>query len=155
MAWFRQVKGHYLSQCWPRALLPYRVIRPQWINIQSSYRKARTGPTHFVAVLGIVGFAHILQGSFTGAMCETNAKNMFRSAWADKDNISTAVEIPKLSHEYHKRHRLNGSPRAKPSIGMRKRILSLQISFRSVSSPPEGAETVLSARKAPEKNPHY
>ena len=31
MAWCRQA-SHYLSQCWPRSLSPYGVIRPQWVN---------------------------------------------------------------------------------------------------------------------------
>ena len=29
MAWCRQATRHYLSQCWPRSLLPYGVTRPQ------------------------------------------------------------------------------------------------------------------------------
>ena len=33
MAWCRQATSHYLSQCWPRSLLPYEVTRPQWINV--------------------------------------------------------------------------------------------------------------------------
>ena len=32
MAWCCQATSHYLSQCWPRSLLPYGVTRPQWIN---------------------------------------------------------------------------------------------------------------------------
>ena len=32
MAWCRQATSHYLSQCWPRSLSPYGVIRPQWVN---------------------------------------------------------------------------------------------------------------------------
>ena len=32
MAWCRQATSHYLSQCWPRSLSPYEVIRPQWVN---------------------------------------------------------------------------------------------------------------------------
>ena len=32
MAWCRQAASHYLSQCWPRPLTPYGVIRPQWVN---------------------------------------------------------------------------------------------------------------------------
>ena len=23
---------HYLNQCWPRSVLPYRITRPQWLN---------------------------------------------------------------------------------------------------------------------------
>ena len=29
MAWCHQATSHYLSQCWPRSLLPYDVTRPQ------------------------------------------------------------------------------------------------------------------------------
>ena len=32
MAWCRQARSHYLSQCWPRSLSPYGVTRPQWVN---------------------------------------------------------------------------------------------------------------------------
>ena len=32
MAWCRQATSHYLSQSWPRSLLPYGVTRPQWVN---------------------------------------------------------------------------------------------------------------------------
>ena len=32
MAWCRQATSHYLSQCWPRSLSPYGVIRPQWVK---------------------------------------------------------------------------------------------------------------------------
>ena len=32
MAGCRQATSHYLSQCWPRFLSPYGVIRPQWVK---------------------------------------------------------------------------------------------------------------------------
>ena len=32
MAWCRQATSHYLSQSWPRSLLPYGVARPQCVN---------------------------------------------------------------------------------------------------------------------------
>ena len=32
MAWCRQAASHYLSQCWPRSMLPYDVTRPQWVD---------------------------------------------------------------------------------------------------------------------------
>ena len=35
MAWCRQATSHYLSQCWPRSVLPNGVTRPQWDNIRS------------------------------------------------------------------------------------------------------------------------
>ena len=32
LAWCRQATSHYLSQCWPRSMLPYGITRPQWVN---------------------------------------------------------------------------------------------------------------------------
>ena len=32
MTWCRQATSHYLSQCWPRSMSPYSVIRPKWVN---------------------------------------------------------------------------------------------------------------------------
>ena len=32
MAWCHQATSLYLSQCWPRSMSPYGVIRPQWVN---------------------------------------------------------------------------------------------------------------------------
>ena len=36
MAWCHQATSHYLSQCWPRSLMPYDVTRPQWVNCSIS-----------------------------------------------------------------------------------------------------------------------
>ena len=33
MAWCHQATRHYLSQCWPRSMSPYGVIRPWWVNM--------------------------------------------------------------------------------------------------------------------------
>ena len=33
MAWCRQATSHCLSQCWPRSLSPYGVIRPKWVKL--------------------------------------------------------------------------------------------------------------------------
>ena len=33
MAWCHQATSHYLSQCWPRSMLPYVVTRSQWVNV--------------------------------------------------------------------------------------------------------------------------
>ena len=32
MAWCRQTTSHYLNHCWPISLLPYGVLRPQWVK---------------------------------------------------------------------------------------------------------------------------
>ena len=33
MAWCRQATSHYLSQCWPRSMLPNGVTKPQWVKM--------------------------------------------------------------------------------------------------------------------------
>ena len=33
MAWCHQATSHYLTQCWPRSMLPYGINRPQWVNV--------------------------------------------------------------------------------------------------------------------------
>ena len=39
MAWCHQATSHYLSQCWPKFMLPCGVTRPWWVN-SSSLRDA-------------------------------------------------------------------------------------------------------------------
>ena len=34
-AWCRQAKSHYLSQCWPRSILPHGTTRLQWVNLST------------------------------------------------------------------------------------------------------------------------
>ena len=43
MAWRGQATSHYLSQCWPRSLSPYGVIRPQWVNLLYSIFNSSVG----------------------------------------------------------------------------------------------------------------
>ena len=33
MTWHCQATSHYLKKCWPRSMLPYDIIRPQWVKI--------------------------------------------------------------------------------------------------------------------------
>ena len=33
MAWCHQATSHYLSQCWPRSILPNGITRPQWVKM--------------------------------------------------------------------------------------------------------------------------
>ena len=35
MSWCRQTTSHYLSQCWPRSMLPYGITRPPWVKSDS------------------------------------------------------------------------------------------------------------------------
>ena len=37
MAWCHQATSHYLSQCLPRSVLSYGLIRLQWVNINNMY----------------------------------------------------------------------------------------------------------------------
>ena len=32
MAWCHQAPSHYLSQCWPKSLMPCGITGPQWVN---------------------------------------------------------------------------------------------------------------------------
>ena len=32
MAWCRKATSHYLSQCWPKAMSPYGITGPRWVN---------------------------------------------------------------------------------------------------------------------------
>ena len=59
MAWCRQATSHYLSQCWPRSMLPNGVTRPQWVNkmviknagpVYTDPNLAMTMPTHVTIV---------------------------------------------------------------------------------------------------------
>ena len=54
MAWCRQATSHYLSQCWPRSVSPYGIIRAQWVNGKKNYvhRKHNSCPdANFVSTL--------------------------------------------------------------------------------------------------------
>ena len=44
MAWCHQATSHYLSQCWPRSLSPYGVIRPQWVKYKDIILPAQESP---------------------------------------------------------------------------------------------------------------
>ena len=56
MAWCHQATSHYLSQCWPRSLLPYGITRPQWVNLLigphcTALQWQRNGSTLLVEVM--------------------------------------------------------------------------------------------------------
>ena len=36
MAWCHQATSHYLDQCCPRSLMPYRIISPWWVHLEKS-----------------------------------------------------------------------------------------------------------------------
>ena len=43
LAWYRQATSHYLSQLWLSSLLPYGVVRPQWVK-DTSYKLGNFNP---------------------------------------------------------------------------------------------------------------
>ena len=47
IAWCRQAKNHYLSQCWPRSMSPYGITRPQRVNTLRPEQNARHLQTTF------------------------------------------------------------------------------------------------------------
>ena len=49
MAWCRKATSHYLSQCWPSSVLPYGVIRPEWVNSNLSIYSIPAG-IHLTAI---------------------------------------------------------------------------------------------------------
>ena len=54
MAWCRQATSHYLSQCWPRSMSPYGVIRPQWVNASFPGRYGSNFKYVILQVIGII-----------------------------------------------------------------------------------------------------
>ena len=42
MVWCCQAESHYLSQCWPRSLLPNGITRPQWVKHTLSLNQPTT-----------------------------------------------------------------------------------------------------------------
>ena len=61
MAWCHQAASHYLSQRWPRYLLPYGITRPQWVNISIT-------KMHFFFFWGGVFFLFFLGGGDGGVV---------------------------------------------------------------------------------------
>ena len=53
MAWYHQATSCYVSQYWPRSMLPYDVTRPQWVNA-----KVFTGHIMQCTVSPILTIAH-------------------------------------------------------------------------------------------------
>ena len=46
MAWCHQATSHYLSQCWPRSMSPYGVIRPQLVNLNPNQSLRQRSTVH-------------------------------------------------------------------------------------------------------------
>ena len=61
MAWCRQATSHYLSQCWPRSMSPYGVIRSQWVK--SVISECMYG-VRFMSFSGEIALRSIAQKTF-------------------------------------------------------------------------------------------
>ena len=56
MAWCHLAASHYLSQCWPRPLLPYGITRPQWVNTLSHWRYCCNSKLVIFKPILVIGF---------------------------------------------------------------------------------------------------
>ena len=60
-----QATSHYLSQCWPRAMSPNGVTRPQWVNWISIYVSLlQSNDNHLRAILEVITQPTITEISF-------------------------------------------------------------------------------------------
>ena len=59
MAWCRQATSHYLSQCWPRFMSPYGVIRPQWVTGIDFRIKASSNAPRDVCLQVLIDTCHL------------------------------------------------------------------------------------------------
>ena len=80
MAWCHQATSHYLSQCWPRSVLPYGVTRPQWVNVKNTPMVFHLGDFHqhghsgwydivnitlYLILITISGISYVVNGSLS------------------------------------------------------------------------------------------
>ena len=76
MAWCRQATSHYLSQCWPRSLLPYGITRPQWVNTQMRQDFSKSHRPFWMT-----------------SHCEWELISNHDSLWNMEENLSTFVVL--------------------------------------------------------------
>ena len=93
MAWCHQATSHYLSQCWPRSLLPHGITRPQWVNSLAPWRCGCN--------LKSVIFKFIIQNSSLGIGSEIALKWMPQNLIIDK---STLVQVMVWCHQATSHH---------------------------------------------------
>ena len=54
MAWCLQAASHYLSQCWHRSMLPYGIMRPQWVKMIPPHKALECYPSLSYSVTATV-----------------------------------------------------------------------------------------------------
>ena len=54
MAWCCQAQSHYLSQPWPKSMLPCGITRPQWVNLcDAECFRRHENVTEFISILSL------------------------------------------------------------------------------------------------------
>ena len=107
MAWCRQAASHYLSQCWPRFMLPYAhdaVTRPQSVNVKfvgNGFVPSGFYIQKFGSVLGLFLFCFatnkikiILWSSYfhNGNSCSNKSASLFwHRSWSPSPCMGTVL----------------------------------------------------------------
>ena len=90
MAWCRQATSHYLSQCWPRSLMPYGVTRPQWekkehqaweLRCSAQHMPLHDGPGQVKLLVGQVDLGKV----FFWIVCNLFWKMQNFESWGTKE----------------------------------------------------------------------
>ena len=93
MAWCRQATSHYLSQCWPWAMSPNGVTRPQWVkplwHSDAIYWRAWSTLVPTMACC-LIAPSHYLNYRKTPCISRTKAQNL---------NVSHLVLQSSLPHQ--------------------------------------------------------
>ena len=110
MAWCRQATSHYLSQYWPKFMLPCGVTRPQWVNgglLKLSIK---------FSTRDVLNFQNYL-------LYHLNHIHIWQESWQLNGFSSCQTWMPYSIHNYH-----FGNP-AKPVEIIEPRIL-VKVQFR-------------------------
>ena len=114
IAWCRQATCHYLSQCLPRSLSPYGVIRPQRVNIESllnslfnqlliylGNNQSSLGiPVVDLPISKLVVFPVLLQSCDFPDVCAVILKDMVKSTGTKQEQWEWTTECGSLSLGY-------------------------------------------------------
>ena len=82
MDWCRQASSHYLSQCWPRSMSPYGVVRPQAIKLSYWYGRLFSVIVMWRATLSTYTVAHVSIIKLCYVMLRYAFKDVVNIMWA-------------------------------------------------------------------------
>ena len=78
MAWCRQARSHYLSQCWPKSLSPYDVTRPQWVNETSVWWLGVKWASTLQHIMDVSKNIYLHECKKKMDFCKTDCKEVWR-----------------------------------------------------------------------------